>query len=69
MTTPNTIQWQPSPIVQALRDAVQFPRTSPSWFDILYPRKEERPIAQSQPPPTAKIEITPQPKDAQSHIQ
>jgi hypothetical protein len=43
MASSNTnIQWQPSPVVQALQDAIKYPRTSPSWFDILYPRKEER---------------------------
>jgi hypothetical protein len=59
------IQWQPSPVVQALQDAIQYPRTSPSWFDILYPRKEERlqpesktdeqqqSQAQSQPDPSS----------------
>ena len=43
------IQWQPSPVVQALQDAIQYPRTSPSWFDILYPRKEEQPRPNPQP--------------------
>lgn len=46
------IQWQPSPVVQALQDAIKYPRTSPSWFDILYPRKEEQP--QPNPHPEAQ---------------
>ena len=33
--------WQPCQTVQALQEAVMYPRTSPSWFNILYPRDKD----------------------------
>ena len=62
MASSNTVhintQWQPGPVVQALQDAVKYPRTSPSWFDILYPRKEEQP----QPKQTEPLPPQPEPQ-------
>ena len=66
MASSNTLPvWQPSPVVQALHHAIQFPRTSPSWFDILYPRKEEQ-QAQAQAPLQAQAQA---PLQAQAQAQ